>query len=67
VVNKKTMTIDSATAVELVNLVAGVLILAMTIYACRRFRWDICIGSSGIKIMGSKGYENEGSQDERGR
>lgn len=54
------MTIDSATAVELVDMVAAVLILAVAIYAQRKFRfpifklgWDIIAASGAISIAGS--------------
>ncbi len=54
------MTIDSATAVELVDMVALVLILAVAIYAQRKFRfvvfklgWDIIAASGAIRIAGS--------------
>jgi len=54
------MTIDSATAVELVDLAAGFLILAVAIYAQRKFRfpvfklgWDIIAASGAISVAGS--------------
>ncbi|MBA7523005.1 hypothetical protein ES705_15127 [subsurface metagenome] len=54
------MTIDSATVVELVNLVTGILILAVAIYAQKRFRfaifklgWDIIAASGAIRVVGS--------------
>lgn len=54
------MTIDSATAVELVNLVTGILILAVAIYAQRKFRffifklgWEIIAASGAISVAGS--------------
>lgn len=54
------MTIDSATAVELVDMVAGFLILAVAIYAQRKFRfvifkfgWDIIAVSGAIRVAGS--------------
>ena len=54
------MTIDSATAVELVDMVAGFLILAVAIYAQRKFRfpifklgWDIIAASGAIRVAGS--------------
>ncbi|MEA2032052.1 MAG: hypothetical protein U9N41_00525 [Euryarchaeota archaeon] len=54
------MTIDGATAVELADLVAGILILAVAIYAQRKFRfvifksgWDIMAASGAISVAGS--------------
>jgi len=54
------MTMDSATVVELVNLVTGILILAVAIYAQRKFRfpifklgWDIIAASGAIRVAGS--------------
>ncbi|MBC8521212.1 MAG: hypothetical protein H8D26_04385 [Methanomicrobia archaeon] len=54
------MAIDSATVVELVNLVTGILILAVAIYAQRKFRfvifklgWDIIAASGAIRVVGS--------------
>ncbi len=54
------MIIDSATVVELVNLVAGILMLAVAIYARRKFRfavfklgWDIIAASGAIRVVGS--------------
>ena len=54
------MTIDSATAVELVDMVAGFLILGVAIYAQRKFRfpvfklgWDIIAASGAIRVAGS--------------
>lgn len=54
------MEIDSATVVELVNLVTGILILAVAIYAQRKFRfvifklgWDIIAASGAIRVIGS--------------
>ena len=54
------MTIDSATVVEMVNLVTGILILAVAIYAQKRFRfaifklgWDIIAASGAISVIGS--------------
>jgi len=54
------MTMDSATAVELVDLIAGLLILAVAIYAQRKFRfvifklgWDIIAASGAIRVAGS--------------
>ncbi len=54
------MMIDSATVVELVNFVAGILILAVAIYAQRKFRfaifklgWDIIAASGAFMAIGS--------------
>lgn len=54
------MAIDSATVVELVNLITGVLILAVAIYAQRQFRfvifkfgWAIIAVSGAIRVAGS--------------
>jgi hypothetical protein len=51
---------DSATVVELVNLVVGILILAVAIYAQKKFRfvifklgWDIIAASGAIRVVGS--------------
>ena len=53
------MTIDSATAVELVNFAAGVLLLAVAIYAQKKFRfaifklgWGIIGVSGAIGVIG---------------
>jgi hypothetical protein len=54
------MTIDSATAVELVNFAAGVLLLAVAIYAQKKFRfaifklgWALIAVSGAIGVIGS--------------
>ncbi len=51
---------DSATVVELVNFVVGILILAVAIYAQKKFRfvifklgWDIIAASGAIRVVGS--------------
>jgi len=54
------MTIDSATVVELIDMVAAVLVLAVAIYAQRKFHfvifklgWDIIAASGAISVIGS--------------
>ncbi len=54
------MTIDSATAVELVNMVAGIFILGMAIYVQRKSNLaifnrglDIIAASGAISVVGS--------------
>jgi len=54
------VTIDSATVVELVNFAAGILILAVAIYAQRKFHfvifrlgWGIIAASGAIGVAGS--------------
>jgi len=44
------MTIDSATAVELVDMVAGFLILAVAIYAQRKFRTKFILNKKYIRM-----------------
>jgi hypothetical protein len=54
------MRIDSATALELVNLIAGILIAGVAIYACRIFHfaifkrgWCIVAASGVLMVIGS--------------
>lgn len=47
------MTIDSATAVELVNLVAGIFILAVAIYVQRKS--NLAIFNRGLYIIAASG------------
>jgi len=50
------MTIDSATIMELVNLVTGILILAVAIYAQKKFRFTIFkLGWAIIAVSGAIG------------
>ena len=56
------MTIDSATAIELVNLVAGILISVVALHACKRFNFAILrrgcltIAVSGALMAVSSGF-----------
>lgn len=54
------MVIDSSTLAEVVNLVAGILIFGVAIYARMKFRfavfklgWDIIATSGAIRVVGS--------------
>ena len=56
------MTIDSATAIELVNLVAGILIAGVALHACKKFNFAILrrgcftIAASGALMAVSSGF-----------